>query len=191
MFLKNKFILVILFIIYSCQPVEFVKPVVIDHSILEKISINAKDITLNIKYNPVFSDENIEDQIEKSPLDIITFWNNTNIDSFGNENKFVINIIEASIFKKEIDNIDAKKYAEKTIFHYEVFFLVEYELYDDSDFLLANTTVESSRSTTSQKYISLNETEIIINNLLILAMRDYVNETKNQLSIYMGDYLSF
>ncbi len=189
MFLKNKFILVILFIIYSCQPVEFVKPVIIDHSILEKISINAKDITLNIKYNPVFSDENIEDQIEKSPLDIITFWNNTNIDSFGNENKFVINIIEASIFKKEIDNIDAKKYAEKTIFQYEVFFLVEYELYDDSDFLLANTTVESSRSTTSQKYISLNETEIIISDLLNNCLRDFTKEAKSLFSIYMGEYL--
>ena len=45
-------------------------------------------------------------------------------------------------------------------------------------------------SSTSQRYISLNETEIIINDLLILAMRDYINETKKQLSIYMGDYLS-
>ena len=87
-------------------------------------------------------------------------------------------------------NVDAKKYEEKTIFKYELFFLVEYELYDDSGFLIANTTVETSRSTTSQKYISLNETEIIINDLLILAMKDYINETKNQLSIYMGDYLS-
>jgi hypothetical protein len=72
-----------------------------------------------------------------------------------------------------------------------VFYLVEYELYDSSGFLIASTTVETSRSTTSQKYISLNETEIIINDLLILVMRDYINETKNQLSIYMADYLSF
>ena len=84
-----------------------------------------------------------------------------------------------------------KNMRKKTIFKYEVFYLVEYELYDSSGFLIANTTVETSRSTTSQKYISLNETEIIINDLLILAMRDYINETKNQLSIYMGDYLSF
>ena len=88
-------------------------------------------------------------------------------------------------------NVDAKKYEEKTIFKYEVFYLVEYELYDSSSYLIANTTVETSRSTTSQKYISLNETEIIINDLLILAMRDYIKETKNQLTIYMGDYLSF
>ena len=36
----------------------------------------------------------------------------------------------------------------------------------------------------------LNEVEIIINDLLITTMKDYINETKNQLSIYMGDYLS-
>ena len=82
-----------------------------------------------------------------------------------------------------------KKYEEKTIFKYELFFLVEYELYDNSGFLKANTTVETSRSTTSQKYISLNETEIIINDLLFLALNDYINETKNQLSIYMANYL--
>ena len=73
---------------------------------------------------------------------------------------------------------------------YELFFLVEYELYDDSGFLEANTTVETSRSTTSQKYISLNEVELIINDLLFKAMKDYINEAKNQLFIYMGDYLS-
>ena len=76
------------------------------------------------------------------------------------------------------------------IFKYELFFLVEYELYDDYGFLIANTTVETSRSTTSQKYISLNEVEIIINDLLFTAMKDYINEAKNQLSIYMKDYLS-
>ena len=41
-----------------------------------------------------------------------------------------------------------------------------------------------------QKYISLNETEIIVNDLLFLALNDYINETKNQLSTYMGNYLS-
>ena len=87
-------------------------------------------------------------------------------------------------------NVGAKKYEERTIFNYELFYLVEYEIYDNSGFLIANTIVETSRSTTSQKYISLNETEIIINDLLILGMKDYINETKNQLSIYMGDYLS-
>ena len=66
--------------------------------------------------------------------------------------------------------IKAKKYEEKTIFLYEVFFLVEYTLYDDNDYLLAITSVESTRSTTSKKYISLNEKEVIINNLLNLLV---------------------
>ncbi|GIR47328.1 MAG: hypothetical protein CM15mP57_3700 [Alphaproteobacteria bacterium] len=189
MYLKNSFIL-ILFLVLSCQPVEILKPIEIDTSNLEKISINAKKIEINKKYNSVFSQNNIEDQIQKSPIDLMVEWNNKNILKIGNENKLVINILDASITKNEIENVDAKKYEEKTIFKYELFYLVEYELYDSSGFLIANTTVETSRSTTSQKYISLNETEIIINDLLILAMRDYINETKNQLSIYMGDYLS-
>ena len=190
MFLKNNFIL-IFFIVLSCQPIEILKPIEIDTSKFDTISINTKIIEINKKYNSVFSQNNIEEQIKKSPIDIMVEWNNQNILKIGNENKLVINILDASIIKNEIDNIDAKKkFEEKTIFKYELFFLVEYELYDSSGFLKANTTVETSRSITSQKYISLNEVEIIISDLLIAAMKDYINETKNQFSIYMLDYLS-
>ena len=189
MYLKNSFIL-ILFLILSCQPVEILKPIEIDTSRFEKISINATQIEVNKKYNSVFSKSNIEDQIQKSPINLMIEWNSQNILKLGNENKLVVNILDASIKKTEIMNVGAKKYEERTIFNYELFYLVEYELYDSSNFLIANTTVETSRSTTSQKYISLNETEIIINDLLILTMTDYINEMKKQLSIYMGDYLS-
>ncbi len=190
MYLKNSFIF-ILFVFLSCQPVEILKPIEIDTSRFEKISINAVQIEVNKKYNSVFSESNIEDQLQKSPIDLIVEWNSQNILNLGNENKLIINILDASIKKSEIMNVGAKKYEEKTIFNYEVFYLVEYELYDSSNFIIANTTVETSRSTTSQKYISLNETEIIINDLLLSAMKDYINEMKNQLSIYMADYLSF
>ena len=189
MYLKNSFTL-ILFLALSCQPVEILKPIAIDTLKLDTISINAKHIEIIKKYNSVFSQDNVEEQIQKSPIDVIVEWHNKNILKVGNENKLVINILDASITRNEIENVDAKKYEEKTIYKYELFFLVEYELYDDSGFLKANTTVETSRSTTSQKYISLNEVEIIINDLLITTMKDYINETKNQLSIYMGDYLS-
>ena len=189
MYSKNSLI-VILFFVLSCQPIEILKPIEIDISNFEKISINTKEIEINTKYNPVFAKKNIEDQIQIPPIELIIKWNNENIIKLGNENKLVINILDASITKNEVENIDAKKYEEKTIFKYELFFLVEYELYDNSGLLIANTTVETSRSTTSQKYISLNETEIIINDLIFLALKDYINETKNQLSIYMGNYLS-
>ena len=190
MFLKNSFI-IILFIVLSCQPVEILKPTEIDISKLKTISINAKKIEINKKYNSIFSQINIEEQIQKSPIELMMEWHRKNIIKIGNENKLVINILDSSISKNEIENTDAKKYEEKTIFKYEISFLVEYELYDNSGFLTANTTVETLRSTTSQKYVSLNEIEIIINDLLTLAMKDYINETKNQLTVYMGDYLSF
>ena len=189
MYLKNSFIF-ILFMILSCQPVEILKPIEIDTSRFEKISINAEQIQVNNKYNSVFSKSNIEDQIKKSPINLMAEWNSQNILKLGSENKLVINILDASIKKTEIMNIGAKKCEERTIFNYELFYLVEYELYDSSSYLIANTTVETSRSTTSQKYISLNETEIIINDLLFLTLNDYINETKKQLSIYMGNYLS-
>ena len=127
MYFKSSLIFLFLFL-FSCQPVELISPVEINYTKLDKLSINAKELFIDVKFNPIFSDENIEDQIDNPPIKIIQKWINNNINYFGNENKFVINILDASISKKEIENIDASKYEEKTIYLYEVFFLVQYEL---------------------------------------------------------------
>ena len=113
MYLKNNLILILFFVI-SCQPVEILKPVEIDISNFEKLSINTKKIEINTKYNPVFAKNNIEDQIQNPPIDIMIEWNNENIIKLGNENKLVINILDASIIKNEIENIGAKNTYRKT-----------------------------------------------------------------------------
>ena len=48
MYLKNSLIL-ILFLVLSCQPVETLKPIEIDTSQLDNISIYLKDIEINKK----------------------------------------------------------------------------------------------------------------------------------------------
>ena len=190
MFLKNNYLVVIISLyVLSCQPVEIIEPVTFDYSKLDKISISANEIIINSEYKPKFSNKNIEDQIPNPPINIIKEWNNQNILNFGKENKLIINILDASIIKQEVNNIDAEKYEEKTVFKYKIFFLVEYELYDNSNFLIANTTVESSRSTTSKKYISLNERDIVINNLLHDALKDFIKETKSMMNTYMFGYI--
>ena len=188
MFLKNS-ILIILFFIISCQPVEIISTPEIDNDKLKTILINAKEVTIINKYNPIFSDKNIEDQVTNPPIMVLKNWLNENIKIFGNQNKLIINILDSSIYKTEIENVNAKNYEEKTIFLYEIFYLVEYELYDDSNYLLANSTVEVSRSTTSQKYISLNQLDLIINDLLVKSLRDFVNETQRMLTLYMNEFV--
>ena len=189
MYLKNKLAsLFLLLFILACEPVEIISPLEYDISKFIKISINSNKITVNSDYNPVFSENNIEDQLKNPPILQIQNWIKQNIRSFGNQNEFVINILDASITKKEIDNLEAKKYEEKTIYLYEVFFLVEYELYDAAGYLLANTTVESSRSTTSQKFISLNETELIIYDVINKSLLDFTNESKSMIQLYMQEY---
>ena len=190
MFLKNNYLVVIISLyVLSCQPIEIIEPVTFDYSKLDKISISANEIIINSEYKPKFSNKNIEDQIPNPPINIIKEWNNQNILNFGKENKLIINILDASIIKQEVNNIEAEKYEEKTVFKYKIFFLVEYELYDNSNFLIANTTVESSRSTTSKKYISLNERDIVINNLLHNALKDFIKETKSMMNTYMFGYI--
>ena len=189
MYLTNKLAsLFLLLFILACTPVEIISPFENDISKFVKISVNSNKITVNSDYNPVFSENNIEDQLKNPPILQIQNWIKQNIRNFGNQNELVINILDASITKKEIDNLEAKKYEEKTIYLYEVFFLVEYELYDDFGYLLANTTVESSRSTTSHKFISLNETELIINDVITKSLFDFTNESKSMIQLYMQEY---
>ncbi len=184
---KGRNIVLALFIL-SCQPIEIISPTEYDISRLEIISINASKVSVNLNYNPIFSENNIEDQIKNPPILKIQSWIKKNVRNFGNQNEFLINILDASILKKEIENIEAKKYEEKMIYLYEVFFLVEYELFDDSGYLLANTTIETSRSTTSQKYISLNESELILNDLINRSLIDFTNESKSMIKLYMKEY---
>ena len=117
-------------------------------------------------------------------------WLKNKFQIFGNENKFIINILDSSISRDEIENEDAKNYEEKTIYVYKVSYLVEFELYDNSNYLLSNISVENSRSTTSNKYISLNELESIVDPLIFNSIQDLSSETKYLLNKYMSEYLS-
>ena len=145
---------------------------------------------LNNLYEQSFSKSNIENQIKVSPNKRLESWLKKNFQIFGNENKLIINILDSSISRYEIENVDAKNYEEKTIYKYEVSYLLEFELYDNSNYILSNISVESSRSTTSNKYISLNELENIVDLLIFNAIQDLSSETKYLLNKYMGEYLS-
>ncbi len=189
MYLKNKIFLISILFLFSCQPIETIQTTVFNNSNLYTFSINAKNVETKLIYEPIFSEENIEDQITNPPINKLQSWIENNVSNFGNANKFIINILDASITKKNILNDDAKKYEEKNIFLYEVSILVEYELYDDNGYLIANTTVESYRSTTSQKYISLNDVDNIINELVLNSLIDFTNESQIMLKKYMSAYL--
>ena len=124
-----------------------------------------------------------------SPSQRIINWINENFKPIGNQNKFVVKILDASLIKTKIDNKDAKNFDEKINYKYELFYLVEFNLYDDSQNLIASTLVEIQRSTTSGFYISIQETETIIDDLIYLSLVDLTTESKRLLIEYMGDYI--
>ena len=62
-------------------------------------------------------------------------------------------------------------------------------MYDSSNNLLATTLVEASRSTTSGIYISIQDKENIINDLIYYCFVDLSIEANQLLRQYMLDYL--
>jgi len=180
----------LLLILFSCQPVEIIEPVVFDNSQLKTIKIIAESKEIKNLYETKIADLYIDHLLVISPAQRIETWIKENIKTIGNENNLIINILDASLKRSEITNKDAKNFDEKIIYKYELFFLVEYTLFDSSDLLLATTTVESFRSTTSGKYISLQATDQIINDLILLNLKDFTEESKKLLAVYMQNYIS-
>ena len=192
MMLENKnriIIFIILLVISSCQKVEILDPIVFDYNQFTKLSINAEKKNTIILYEPKFVEPYIDHSLENSPILYFNNWTKSNIQTFGTNNHFEINVIDASVKKTEIPNIDSKKYEEKTIFLYEVNYLVEFVIYDDSNFKLASTIVEANRTTTSGKYISLIETERIIDDMIYKCLKDFSNKTKELIKNHMSQYI--
>ena len=91
--------------------------------------------------------------------------------------------------KTEITNDNFKKYEEKTIFLFEIHYLAEYILYDDANLILATTTVETNRTITSGKFISLIESERIVDNLILDALIDFSNKSQELIKQHMAGYI--
>ena len=190
--LKNRnkiFIFIILVFISSCQKVEILDPIVFDYNQFTKVSINAEKKNTIILYEPKFVEPFIDHSLENSPILYFNNQTKNNIQTFGTNNYFEINVIDASVRKTEIPNIDSKKYEEKTIFLYEVNYLVEFVIYDNSNFKLASTIVEANRTTTSGKYISLIEVERIIDDMIYKCLKDFSNKSKDLLKDHMNQYI--
>ena len=185
----KKIILILTLFFFSCQSVEKNKLIVFDNDKLNKISISAAKIELNKIYESKFEDPFIDHSLKNPPITRVVSWIESNFNNFGNENILSINILDSSIKRTSKENLDSKKFEKKDIFFYEIFLLLEIRLYSDTNDLISAVTAEVYRSTTSGKFISIIEKEVIIDNLILEALTDLSNEVENLLKIYMNDYL--
>jgi len=81
------------------------------------------------------------------------------------------------------------KYKEKTIFLFEINYLVEFILYDNNNYILASIIVEANRNTTSGKYISIQESEKIIDYLIFNSLRDFSNKAQELIKIHLKNFI--
>ena len=187
--MKKYFSYLLFLYIFACQPIEKNEQIVFDNNQLSKFDILSNSVEINANFELIISEPYIGHTLDTFPSQRIINWIDDNFNSIGKENIFYVNILDASLIKKEIENEDAKKFDEKTIYKYEIYYLVEYSLYDDTNNLISTTLVESKRSTTSGIYISIKEQENIINDLLYLSLVDLSTESRKLILQYMSDYI--
>ena len=187
--IKIKIISFCILFITACQPIESLDGVVFDNELLSKINFNSEKKIINNLYEITYADPYIDHSIPNNPLKIIDNWLNDNMVVFGTQNKLIINILDASIKRTEIENKSEKKFAEKTEFFYEIFYSIEFTMYDDNDFVLATAKVEAQRTTTSGKFISINERNHIIDNLILNSLIDISLKSEEILKIHMSDFI--
>ncbi len=187
--MKKIIFLFLIFSILSCQPVEKLDTIVFDNNQLSKFDILSNTIEINEIFEKKFSEPFIGHTIEVDPAQRIINWLNDNFRAIGNENVFVISIIDASLTQTEFENIEAKNFDEKTNYKYELFYLLEFTLLDNSQNLIATTLVEATRSTTSGLHISIHEKENIINDLVHQTLNDLSFEANILVKQYMKDFI--
>ena len=187
--MKKLIILFTSFFIFSCQPIEKIERIVFDNNQFSKFDILSTSIEIIEIYEQKISPPYIGHTLEVDPSQRIINWVKNNFKAIGNENIFTVTILDASLTQTEIENSEAKNFDEKTNYKYELFYLIEFNLYDDSRNLIASTLVENSRSTTSGLLISIQEREKIIDDLIYQGLNDISNESNLLLIKYMGDFI--
>ncbi len=185
---KLSFVFFILFI-FSCQPAEKLDTVVFDNKQLSSFEIFSSTVEIKQVFEKKITEPFIGHTLEVNPSQRIINWVNDNFRAIGNENIFVISILDASLLQNEFENTEAKNFDEKTNYKYEIFYLIEFNLLDNSRNLIATTSVDVSRSTTSGLYISIYEKENIINDLIYQSLEDLSNESEILLKQYMRDFI--
>jgi len=188
---KLNFIFVILFLFFfaSCQNTETLEEVVFDNNLLKKITFYAEEKIINAVYNSKFVEPYIDYSLENPPIKHLYSWLEKNINVFGTENKLVINILDASLKKITKKNESAKKFEAKDIFYYEIYYSLEFILYDDTNSILSSTKVETERSTTSGQFISLMEADRIIDKLILDALTDATLTSDELIKIHMSEFI--
>ena len=175
----------------SCEKTKFLEDVVFDNSLLSGVSFNVAEKEINIIYESTFNDPFVDYVMATSPTARIISWLETNINNFGTMNKIVIDVQKASITRKEIINkVDVKGIVKKkNEYLYEIIFEILYFLYNDSNQILATTKAEVFRSTTSSQFISLNERNLILDNITLEALKDLSNKSVELLKVHMSEYV--
>ena len=187
--MKRIVILFFFLFILSCQPIEKIDSVVFDNNQFSKFDILSNEIQINQIFERKISDPFIGHTLEISTSERIINWVNNNFKAIGNENIFTISILDASLSQTEFENKQAKNFDEKINYKYELFYLIEFNLLDNSGNLISTTLVEISRSTTSGLLISIQDKENIINDLIYHSLRDLSYEANLQIKKYMADFI--
>ena len=188
--LKNKLLLLVsLFVLFSCQKIEVLDEVVFTYELMPKIILNAEAKKIFDLYEPKYSSLYIDHSLIKPPVFYLNELLDKNVNILGSENSLIINIFDASFKKSEIKNTDEKSYLEKKILLFEVSFLVEFLIYDNSNFLLASSIVEAKRTTTSGKNISIYETERIIDMLIFDCLIDFSYKSNELIKKNMNNFI--
>ena len=175
----------------SCEKTEFLEDVVFDNSLLNGISFNVAEKKINIIYESTFNEPFVDHVMVTSPTARVISWLKNNINNFGTMNEIVINIQKASITRKEIvSKVEVKGIIKKqNEYLYEIIFEILYFLYNDSNQILATTKAEVFRSTTSSQFISLNERNLILDNITLEALRDLSNKSVELLKVHMSEHV--
>ena len=187
-YIKTIFIFLIL---SSCQSNQNYDDVIFDYSQFNSITFLVDSIEIQNNYSSTYEEKNIDYIMENSPSKRLIEWINNNVKGLGAENKLVIMINNASIESKknesEIKLLGITK--KKNEILYELKYEAKFNLYDNSNNLIGETEVKTTRSTTSSSNISLLERDRVLDNLVKNSLKDFADKANKTSIEFLGKYI--
>ena len=98
--------------LFSCQPIEILDEVVFDYNQFSSMALSAAKKKIIDSYESRYSEPYIDHSLENPPKEYLINWFQYNFNTTGTENLFVMNILDASVKKSEIPNVNSKKYGK-------------------------------------------------------------------------------
>lgn len=143
-------------------------------------------------YTPPATPQHVEDRMPVAPMEAVTIWAQQNLKAVGQGSLLRIDVTDASVVESqlEVERSAWEVFSPDVIEQYNATLEVTFKLYTPPSLLpVAEVSMQVTRSLTVSPSASLDERNVLFNQLITLLMSDFDHEARAKMDEYFSDYI--